>query len=116
SDFPCATPLFGNAGIEINAIAQRPNTHRLFIKSPRDWSKPARAIIAPCKGGVQVGPKIAYRETWRRGGDSDARGTCGHSSFQDLRLKPLGHLSGNCSHGVRMQASTVGKNGGISAT
>jgi hypothetical protein len=34
-DFPCATLLLGKAGIVTNAIAQRPNAQRLFMRPPK---------------------------------------------------------------------------------
>ena len=43
--------------------------------------------------GRRYGRAGGLGKHWRRGWDSNPRWTCAHASFQDLCLKPLGHLS-----------------------
>lgn len=87
-------------------------THRsrLVLRASAGISKSSRAGCDPCSEGIRAAASVATvrpperqglkgintsegRGRWWRGWDSNPRGPCGPTSFQDWRIQPLCHPS-----------------------
>ncbi len=56
-------------------------------------SLPTSRVSARLRRSTRPVGSAAAERGWRRGRDSNPRGACAPSGFQDRRLRPLGHLS-----------------------